>query len=241
MKNEMTRYSVIRDKNPREIVLLRGGGCKWRRCAFCDYHLDFSLNAEENFALNKKILKNVSGIYSRLEVINSGSFCDLDEDTFKEIEKVCKEKGISVLHFECHYKDRNAIPELRSRFNALGISVKIKIGVETFDFDFREEVLLKGIEDRDPEIISKDFNEVCLLFGLSGQTVKSMKNDIETGLRYFERVCVNIMTPNTTKIRPDENVINTFVNELYPLYKDDERVDILLNNTDFGVGGKENA
>lgn len=38
----MERYSVITNKNPREIVLLRGSGCKWRRCAFCDYHLDFS-------------------------------------------------------------------------------------------------------------------------------------------------------------------------------------------------------
>ena len=36
------RYSVITEKNPREIVMLRGSGCKWRRCRFCDYHLDFS-------------------------------------------------------------------------------------------------------------------------------------------------------------------------------------------------------
>lgn len=33
---EMTRYSVIEDKNPREIVLLRGRGCAWKRCRFCD-------------------------------------------------------------------------------------------------------------------------------------------------------------------------------------------------------------
>ena len=38
--NEMERYSVITEKNPREIVLLRGAGCAWRRCRFCDYHLD---------------------------------------------------------------------------------------------------------------------------------------------------------------------------------------------------------
>ena len=28
-QNLMPRYSVITDKNPREIVLLRGDGCKW--------------------------------------------------------------------------------------------------------------------------------------------------------------------------------------------------------------------
>ena len=36
------RYSVIEDKNPREIVMLVGDGCKWRKCRFCDYHLDSS-------------------------------------------------------------------------------------------------------------------------------------------------------------------------------------------------------
>ena len=31
------RYSVIKEKNPREIVMLVGDGCKWRKCRFCDY------------------------------------------------------------------------------------------------------------------------------------------------------------------------------------------------------------
>ena len=38
----MQRYSTITEKNPREIVLLRGRGCRYRRCAFCDYHEDAS-------------------------------------------------------------------------------------------------------------------------------------------------------------------------------------------------------
>ena len=40
--DDMIRYSVITEKNPREIVLLRGSGCVWKKCAFCDYHLDAS-------------------------------------------------------------------------------------------------------------------------------------------------------------------------------------------------------
>jgi hypothetical protein len=63
-----------------------------------------------------------------------------------------------------------------------------------------------------------------------------MLKDITLSLQYFERVCVNIMVPNTKPILPEPQVIETFVREIYPLYKDDERVDILLNNTDFGVG-----
>ena len=34
----------------------------------------------------------------------------------------------------------------------------------------------------------------------------------------------------------DEKVIKEFLNEVYPKYKNNKRVDILLNNTDFGVG-----
>ena len=37
-------------------------------------------------------------------------------------------------------------------------------------------------------------------------------------------------------IKPDKKVITEFIKEVYPKYIDNERVDILLNNTDFGVG-----
>ena len=73
-------------------------------------------------------------------------------------------------------------------------------------------------------------------FGISGQTLESMKRDLELGLRYFERICVNIMCENSTPVRPDPDVIRAFCENLLPLYRSDQRVDILLNNTDFGVG-----
>lgn len=44
------------------------------------------------------------------------------------------------------------------------------------------------------------------------------------------------MTANTKPIQPDPRVIEIFKKEIYPLFKDNDRVDILLNNTDFGVG-----
>ena len=44
------------------------------------------------------------------------------------------------------------------------------------------------------------------------------------------------MIENGMPIKPDEKVIKEFLNEVYPKYKDNKRVDILLNNTDFGVG-----
>lgn len=237
MENQLlTRYSEITEKNPREIVLLRGSGCKWRRCTFCDYHLDFSLDAESNYELNKQELSKVTGKYGKLEVINSGSFVDLDENTFSLILKTCTEKNITEIHFECHWMHKDSIPALRERFSRLGIVTKIKIGVETFDYDYRENILHKGIDTQNPDIIAENFDEVCLLFGLDEQTLDSMRSDIETGLAHFERVCINIMVENSTRIKPNDEVIHTFIQELYPIYKDNNRVDILIENTDFGVG-----
>ena len=237
----MERYSVITDKNPREIVLLRGTGCKWRRCSFCDYHLDFSRNEAENFAVNSEALSHVTGVCGKLEVINSGSFCDLDSETMKLIHTVCCDKGIKEIHFECHWRDRSAIKALRESFSVSGIAVKVKIGVETFDAKYREAVLIKGIDESDPAKIAADFDECCLLFGLSGQTAESMCRDIETGLDNFERVCVNIMTANSTDVKPDAAVIRAFALEVRPDYENDPRVDILMENTDFGVGGEADA
>ena len=234
------RYSIITEKNPREIVMLRGSGCKWRRCKFCDYHLDFLRDESANYALNRSALAHVDGRYGKLEVINSGSLMDLDEATLTLIRDICLEKQIRELHFECHWMHRNELPAHRAFFTDAGITVKVKIGVETFDADFRERILDKGIDESDPTVIAAGFDEVCLLFGLTGQTVDSMRSDIETGLAHFERVCVNLMIENTTRIKPDAAVLSEFMAHVYPIYRDDPRVDILLNNTDFGVGKDQN-
>lgn len=235
------RYSRITEKNPREIVMLRGNGCAWRRCRFCDYHLDASFDQAANYALNKQVLSRVTGVYQRLEVINSGSFPELDADTQQLIEDVCLKCGISTLHFECHWIYRAKTEAIRRHFQEKGITVRIKTGVETFDPLFRECYLDKGIDTDDAAQIARYFDEVCLLQGIPGQTKESMERDIRIGLAYFERVCVNIMTKNSCQIQPDPGVIQIFLKELYPKYKNDPRVDLLLQNTDFGVGGNENA
>lgn len=234
----LIRYSVIHNKNPREIVLLRGRGCIWKRCTFCDYHLDRCDDDDANFALNREVLNNVTGLYNHLEVINSGSFFDLDESTMDEILHICREKNINMLHFESHWMHRHEIASLREKF--CDIDIRMKIGVETFDSDYREKVLCKGIGVSDPAVIAEFFDECCLLFGLDGQTELSMKNDIETGLAHFDRVCVNIMEKNSTPVVPDPEVIGIFTEKVAPLYMENPRVDILIHNTDFGVGGAHN-
>ncbi len=232
----MVRYSVITEKNPREIVLLRGSGCRWKKCRFCDYHLDFSKDEEANYRLNQEALSNVTGAYHSLEVINSGSFCELDDGTMDAIETVCREKKIDVLRFESHWMYRKKIPFLKERFAGSGIQVKIKMGVETFDETFREETMEKGMKGVAPEEIARYAQEVCLLFGFSGQTEETMERDIRTGLAHFERICVNLMNPNTAPLQPDQEVIRLFQSRVYPRYRENPRVDILVENTEFGVG-----
>ena len=230
----MQRYSVIEEKAKREIVLLRGSGCVYKKFRFCDYYLDSCKDEAANFLLNKEVLDNVSGIYGDLEVINSGSVFELDKDTLDYIKKICKDRGIKTLHFEAHWLYRNTIPALREEFK--DFDVKLKLGLETFDYHLREDVLCKGIAESNAQAIARGFDEVNLLFGLSGQNAQSMENDMRLALENFERVCVNIMCDNTTAVKVDKKAIGEFMQYIYPKYIDNERVDILVNNTDFGVG-----
>ena len=230
----MERYSKILSKRKREILLLRGKGCVYKKCPFCDYHLDSCPDENANYTLNQEVLRQVTGEFGDLEVINSGSVFELDSLTLDLIRTVCREKQISTIHFESHYLYRDRIPALRQEFSPFRL--KMKLGLETFDWDFRENVLKKGIPEQDAALISRHFDEANLLFGIKGQTRESMERDIALGLSHFERLCVNIMCRNTTSVRPDDQVISQFLEHIYPKYKDDERIDILIQNTDFGVG-----
>ncbi|MFM9414251.1 radical SAM protein [Peptococcus simiae] len=234
---DLNRYGIVPDKCPREIVLLRGSGCKWSACRYCDYHLDRSSDPAANYALNAQALAQVDGRYQHLEAVNSGSFCDLDAQTVDEIFKVCQDKGIHTLTIECHWRDRDSLPALRDRCRAAGISLKVSSGIETFDGLVREAYLNKGIPaDVTPADLAQHFDQTCLLFGLPGQHLAQMTRDLAIGLTYFDRVTLNIFTANSRQIQPDPGVIALFKDHIYPLIKDNSRVDILMENTDFGIG-----
>lgn len=228
----MKRYAKIHQKNKREIVLLQGSGCKYAKCTFCDYYLDVG---ENSFSLNSDVLDEIEGCYGILEVVNSGSFDELDAETLKKIREVAREKKIHTLIFECHYLYRKKIPNLKLFFQ--DFEVKIKIGLESFDFDLREKVLKKGIKIHDPFEISRDFDEANFLIGISSQNEEMIWNDIKLGLQFFQRICLNVMCDNTL-MRADRKVIEVFLNNIFPKIKDDPRIDILLENTDFGIGVK---
>lgn len=232
----MDRYSKILDKDKREIVLLIGSGCKWQKCKFCNYYLDRTKDDDEQYRINKEVLANVTGEFQVLEAINSGSIFELNEKSKNELLKTCKEKNIKRLIIESHYMYKNKIKEFKKECKDLKIDLKVKGGIETFDENFRENILNKGFGRPSLEELKETFDEINLLVGIKGQTFEQVKKDIEIGLENFERICVNLYKEMPDIMPQDENLKKRFLNELYPIYKENNKIDILIENTDFGVG-----
>lgn len=226
--NDIKRYAVVLKKFQREVVLLKSLGCKWGGCFFCDYKGDFESDAEKNAEFNRKILQNVRGNCGALQVIDSASFCELSERTISDVIKICAEKNIKTAILEQHFNYRDAFPALRRRFLDFGVSCKFIVGLETFDDDFRENVLNKGMGRQSPKEISRHFEWVNLLVGVRGQSLSSIERDVETGLNFFERVTVNVFIPNSTPFERDEKLVEKFYSSgIFMEIKDDERVEIL--------------
>lgn len=227
----MERYARIHTKLPREFVLLQGTGCRWRKCTFCDYHKDVS---DSPYDINQSVLQQVTGVYGVLDVINSGSAYELDDDTLNLLEEVVKTKGIHTLWFEMHYMYRSKLQKFAERFAPA--KVKFRCGVETFDPSLRIS-WKKGIPASvTPQDIAKYFQGVCLLCCTEGESREHVLSDIALAKEYFEYASVNVFCNNSTALKRDEDLALWFEKEVYPLIKDDERIEILLNNTDLGVG-----
>lgn len=227
----MDRYSLIHTKMPREFVLLQGAGCKWKKCTFCDYHEDVSSSP---FAINEPVLRQVTGKYGVLDVINSGSAMELDLETIALIKEVVREKQIHTLWFEAHYMYRKKLKAFAEQFE--GVSVKFRCGVETFDVELRDQ-WKKGIPSSvTPEDVAKYFQGVCLLCCTQGESKEHIMNDIEIAKKHFEYFSVNVFCNNSTPVKQDPELAQWFAREVYPRIKDVEGIEVLMENTDLGVG-----
>ena len=227
----MDRYSLIHTKMPREFVLLQGAGCKWKKCTFCDYHEDVSSTP---FAINEPVLRQVTGEYGVLDVINSGSAMELDSETIALIKEVVREKQIHTLWFEAHYMYRKKLKAFAEQFE--GVSVKFRCGVETFDVELRD-LWKKGIPSSvTPEDIAQYFQGVCLLCCTQGESKEHIMKDIETAKKHFEYFSVNVFCNNSTPVKQDPELAQWFEHEVYPQIKDVDGIEVLMENTDLGVG-----
>ncbi len=106
------RYSVIKGKNEREIVLLKGFPCKYGKCAFCNYIEDNSTDENEINKINFEELEKITGELGVLEVINSGSVFELPKETIFKIREVAKEKNIKKIYFEAYWAYKNRLEEI---------------------------------------------------------------------------------------------------------------------------------
>ena len=227
----MERYSLIHSVLPREFVLLQGQGCKWKQCTFCDYHTDVS---QELFLVNREVLSCVKGVYGVLDVINSGSAMELDEETIAEIQRVVKEKNIHTLWFEAHYMYRNQLVKFAEQFE--GVEVKFRCGIESFDGVLREQ-WKKGVNPTvTAEDVAKYFQGVCLLCCTEGDRKERILRDIALAERYFDYASVNVFCENTTQVKRDDALAKWFVEKVYPELKRSKKIEILIDNTDLGVG-----
>ena len=228
----MERYSRILEKDKREIVLLKSRPCIWGKCSFCDYIEDNDVNQNENRKINDEVLNNVTGQYGVLEVINSGSFFELPDETIERIYKIIVEKKIKRLYIEAHYLYKKKIKALREKFK---IEIIVKTGIETFNDEMRNNVLNKNIHFDKIEEILEDFDSPCLMVGIQGQTKEMIRKDIEILTKYFDHGTINIYRNNSTPIKRDEELIKWFDKEYHDL-KNDKKYDYLGIPTDFGVG-----
>ena len=228
----MDRYSKITNKNQREIVLLKAYPCVWGKCRFCDYIDDNSRDKEGMLALNREVLSHVTGEFGVLEVINSGSCFEIPRGTLEEIRNILQEKKIGRLFFESHWIYRKRLDEMREFF---GIQIVYKTGAETFDYDFREHYLNKHADFQDAEELSRYFDSPCLMVGIKGQTKEMIRNDIALLKRYFKLGTINVFTNNTTDVKRDEDLVKWFLEEFRYL-EEDPSIEVLYENTDFGVG-----
>lgn len=227
----MQRYSLIKEKMPREFLLLQGTGCRWAKCTFCDYFGDCSGNPYE---VNKKVLEQVTGEFGVLDIINSGSAMELDSDTIGLIKETIAEKNIKTVWFEAHYMYRNRLETFAKQFAPA--AVKFRCGIESFDPTLRSS-WNKGVPSNVTAAdIAEYFKGVCLLCCTQGDTKERILNDIATARKHFEYFSINLFCNNSTAVKRDTELAKWFEAEVYPMLKDIDGIEILLNNNDLGVG-----
>lgn len=229
----MQRYSKITHKIPREIVLLKSLPCIYSKCSFCNYILDNSTDLNEISEANYAALEQITGEFGSLEVINSGSIFEIPEPIRDSIKSIVGSKHIKTLYFEVYYGYRRRLDEIRQFFNKQ--EVRFCIGLETFDDNFREQVLNKPFPTNDIEKLSQEFYNCRLLICVKGQTQEQILNDLYLAEKYFKEVTVNVFVNNDSKVSRDENLVDWFINKVYPEIKEKPNFEICIDNKDLGV------
>ncbi len=235
-----SRYALSPVSDPgTEVVLLKGRGCFWKKCVFCNYYED-AAEEDEAAALNDQVLNCVTGETGRLTVINSGSWFELPKRTRERILSILREKKIRVLSTETHWVYHEKTKALEEALCEEGVELRARIGIETFDEDFREDVMRKGIgKGVSPEEIASYYKECCLLYGMKGQSEMKLREDIRIALSLFHQVYLNLYMGGEGLYPEDKALTKDFRRRLEKEFRDQERYPglvVLSENTDLDVG-----
>ena len=227
----MHRYATIESKFPREFILLQGTGCRWGRCKFCDYHTDTS---SDPYPTNAEVLERVTGIYGVLDIINSGSALEFDKQTLAHIQEIVRSKKIHTLWFEAHFMYREQLAAFAQQFAPA--QVKFRCGIESFS-PTQRQLWNKGIPDWVTAAdVARYFAGICLLCCTEDDTQERILTDISTAIEHFEYCSVNVFCNNSTNIKRNDALAAWFSEELYATLLQHPKIEVLLNNTDLGVG-----
>jgi hypothetical protein len=159
---------------------------------------------------------------------------ELEEQTIAMIKEVVKERKIHTLWFEAHYMYKNQLAKFAEQFG--DVNVKFRCGVESFDGTLREQ-WNKGVAvNVIVEDVAKYFQGVCLLCCTEGDSKERIWRDIALAKRYFEYASINVFCENTTAVKRDEELVRWFIEEVYPSLKESKKIEVLVENTDLGVG-----
>ena len=178
----------------------------------------------------------MTGIYKKLEIVNSGSVFELPKETLIEIKRICEDKCIEVIYFEAYFSYINRLIEIVDFFP--NQKVRFRIGLETFDDDFRVEILNKKFYISDDKIFNNIKNKywgVLLMICIKGQTKEGILNDINMAIDNFNEVTISVFNNNDTVIEQDDKLLEWFSLYVYPNLIDNENIEILIDNKDLGV------
>lgn len=244
----MKRYGLVEyaDSLHREFIMLRGSGCGWARCTFCDYCADKDTDIQKNYNLNRSVLKQVTGKHKCLQIVSSGSFSELDFQTITAIQKTVIETGITYLILETHTMYEKQLPNIRALFP--GVNIDFIVGAETFDLELRHK-LNKGHGQRTIEDYVKHYEWTNLLFGFEEEhALERLAKDVHLALAHFKRFTICIFCDNDTPIKRDQALIDAFYDsELFTFLTTDpaaryqceilDDCDVRAPHTIDGVGG----
>ena len=145
-------------------------------------------------------------------------------------------QSIEIIYFEAYISYIKRLDEIIDFFP--NQEIRFRLGVETFDDEFRKNILNKNFSISDSkafEDIRNKYWSVLLMICIQGQTKKQILLDIKTATDSFQEITISVFNDNGTFVKQDKELTKWFVEEIYPSLQDKQNTEVLISNQDLGV------